>query len=80
VLNPLVLPKIGGPVTRRFVEGAISGAVGGGCYVLAWPYKKLISNQRVVKAYKQCIDMTPKVFLKKVSYAASRPHLVRLLK
>nr|AGM32183.1 hypothetical protein [Coptotermes formosanus] len=79
-INPVLLPKVNNYVTKRFVEGVISGSVAGGTYILTWPAKTLITGQKIDDAWKLLITQTPKAFSKKISYQVTRPTLLDLLK
>lgn len=76
---PYVLPKIDTFVTKKFVEGSIAGAIGGACYVFAWPAKTLITGQSLPTAFDLCVKNAPKVAIKKIAYTLARPKLVQYL-
>lgn len=77
---PKVLPKCPNFATAKVVEAAIAGAVGGGCYVLAWPYKTALTGQTLPQAVALMNKNIPKVAIKKATYTLARPQYVKLLK
>jgi hypothetical protein len=68
-----LLPTLPNFATQKFVEAATSGIVGGGTYVLAWPYKSVLAGQKIDDAVKLAIKQTPKVAIKKATYTLARP-------
>jgi hypothetical protein len=76
---PKVLPTLPNFATQRFVEAAVSGLVGGGSYILAWPYKSTLTGQALPDAVKLAIKNTPKVAIKKATYTLARPRIAALL-
>jgi hypothetical protein len=73
------LPTLPNFATQKFVEAAVSGIVGGSCYVLAWPYKSTLTGQALPEAVRLAIRSTPKVAIKKATYTLARPRIAKLL-
>jgi hypothetical protein len=78
VLSKL-LPTLPNFATQKFVEAAVSGIVGGGTYVLAWPYKSVLAGQKLDDAVKLAIKQTPKIAIKKATYTLARPKWASLI-
>ncbi|KAH0788612.1 hypothetical protein GPJ56_007294 [Histomonas meleagridis] len=76
---PCILPKVDSMIVRKLVEGSIAGVIGGGSYVLAFPFKSILTGQNISEAYSQFINNTPKVAIKKIAYTTVHPKYVQLL-
>jgi hypothetical protein len=76
---PKVLPTLPNFATQKIVEAAVSGLVGGSCYVLAWPYKSALTGQSLSDAIALGVKNTPKVSIKKITYTLARPHFAKLI-
>ncbi|OHS95218.1 hypothetical protein TRFO_02181 [Tritrichomonas foetus] len=77
---PKLLPQLPNFPAQKAVEAAIAGAIGAGCYVIAWPYKTALTGQTFGQAVQLMNKNFPKVALKKLTYTLVRPEYGKLLK
>jgi hypothetical protein len=76
---PKILPGLPNFATQRFVEAVASGIVGGGSYILAWPYKTALAGQKLDDALKLAVKQTPRAAIKRATYTLARPKWAALL-